>query len=77
MKPVVVFLYILVIACVCLAGCGEGSGPQETVKAFLDEVNKGNIQGGKLYFSGQYSGGYDPYDEKKLSTLFLRVPSKT
>lgn len=72
MKRAVVLPCICVLACVVLAGCGSdsSSGPQATVKAFLDEVNKGDIQAGKLYFSGEYSGGYDEYDSNNLEKLF-------
>ena len=65
-----VFLTASVMLMGCSGGSDSGSRPEDTVKAFLDEVNEGNIQGGKLYFSGEYAGGYDQYDEDKLNTLF-------
>lgn len=72
MRPAVFVSCGCLIASMSFGGCGGGSrsGPEATVKAFLDEINKGDIQAGKLYFSGEYSGGYDKYDEKKLTALF-------
>jgi hypothetical protein len=50
--------------------CGDASSPEGTIKAFFDEVNKGNTQTAKVYFSGQYSGGYDESDRNALEHNF-------
>jgi hypothetical protein len=53
-----------------VGGCSKISSPESTVRAFLEEINKGNTESAKVYFSGQYSGGYDEYDKVKLEQNF-------
>lgn len=70
MKRSSLLFFILAMVICLVVGCSKTSTPEGTVKAFLEEVNKGNTESAKVYFSGQYSGGYDEFDKKKLEEIF-------
>ena len=44
--------------------------PVSTIKSFLSEVNRGNTDKAKRYFSYQYKYGYDDDDKNNLEKLF-------
>ena len=70
MKKSILVNVCLLFSLLIVAGCSKTSSPEGTVKTFLQEVNKGNTESAKVYFSGQYSGGYDEYDREKLEKNF-------
>lgn len=70
MKQVSLAITLFLVGISLMIGCSKTSTPGGTVKAFLEEVNKGNTELAKVYFSGQYSGGYDEHDKKKLEKNF-------
>lgn len=70
MKTVIPSIYLLLFFVALITGCGGSSSPEGSVKAFLDEVNKGNTESAKEYFSGEYKGGYDNHDKNKLERIF-------
>ena len=43
---------------------------ESTIESFLSEVNRGNTQKAKRYFSYQYKYGYDDDDKNNLEKLF-------
>jgi hypothetical protein len=44
--------------------------PESTIESFLSEVNRGNTEKAKRYFSYQYKYGYDDDDKNNLEKLF-------
>lgn len=44
--------------------------PESTVRSFLSEVNEGNTDKARRYFSYGYKLGYDELDQKNLEELF-------
>ena len=44
--------------------------PESTIESFLSEVNRGDTQKAKRYFSYQYKYGYDDDDKNNLEILF-------
>ena len=51
-------------------GISELITPENTIKAFLSEVNKGHTAKARRYFSYDYKLGYDEIDRKNLESLF-------
>ena len=69
-KKVMWSMFVLLFVALMFGGCSKTSSPDGAVRAFLDEIDKGNTESAKVYFSGQYSGGYDEHDKKKLERNF-------
>lgn len=76
MKRGIRVLSVLYLVMIVAAGCGSSSSPEECVRSFLDEINKGNTETAKEYFSGEYSSGYDRHDKRKLEQNFPPAQSQ-
>lgn len=67
MKRSSLLFFILAIVICLVVGCSKTSTPEGAVKEFLEEVNKGNTESAKVYFSGQY---YYEFQKKELEEIF-------
>ncbi len=58
------------LALILIAGCSKTSTPEGVVHAFFKDVNKGNTESAKAYFSGEWANGYDQHDKAMLERNF-------